>query len=346
MPSLAAVSGVEPAELEPRLRSLVRRELLTLDVDPRSPERGQYAFVQGLIAEVAYATLARRDRRERHLAAARYFEGVGDDELAGILASHYVSAHEASAPGAEADAVAAQARLALRAAADRAAALGGHEQAVSYLGPGACRSRPTRASVLRSRSAARRRPESPAATRSPKRLHVRRWTSAITLDDQVGVARARGALGIVLISQSRIPEAIAETEHALADLPEEAPVEVRAELLARLARAYYRGLEDVRAVEVAEEALKLSEPRLLDGITAEAFIARGTALTSMYRPHRVACPAARRGRSRARDRECLVRIACHQQPLQRARRGGRGRRPRDRCERVRSWHGEWAASRT
>ena len=134
LPSLAAVSGTEPAELEPRLRSLVRRELLTLDVDPRSPERGQYAFVQGLIAEVAYATLARRDRRERHLAAARYFEGVGDDELAGILASHYVSAHEASAAGPEADAVAAQARLALRGAADRAAALGGHEQAVSYLG--------------------------------------------------------------------------------------------------------------------------------------------------------------------------------------------------------------------
>src|ERR1019366_1485428 len=43
---LSAVSGVGEAELEPRLRSLVRRELLTLETDPRSPERGQYAFVQ------------------------------------------------------------------------------------------------------------------------------------------------------------------------------------------------------------------------------------------------------------------------------------------------------------
>ena len=49
---------------------------------PRSPERGQYGFVQALIREVAYGTMARRDRRARHLAAARYFESLGDDELA------------------------------------------------------------------------------------------------------------------------------------------------------------------------------------------------------------------------------------------------------------------------
>ncbi len=73
--ALAAVNGAEEADLEPRLRSLVRRELLRLDVDPRSPERGQYVFVQGLIREVAYGTLARRDRRARHLAAAPLLRG-------------------------------------------------------------------------------------------------------------------------------------------------------------------------------------------------------------------------------------------------------------------------------
>ena len=55
--ALAAVSGTDEADLEPRLRALVRRELLTLEADPRSPERGQYAFVQALIREVAYGTL-------------------------------------------------------------------------------------------------------------------------------------------------------------------------------------------------------------------------------------------------------------------------------------------------
>ncbi len=130
---LAAVSGVDPSELEPRLRDLVRRELLVQSVDPRSPERGQYAFVQALIREVAYNTLARADRKTRHLAAARYFESLGSDELAGALAGHYLAAHANAAPGGEADALAAQARIALRAAADRALALGAHDQAVAFL---------------------------------------------------------------------------------------------------------------------------------------------------------------------------------------------------------------------
>ena len=130
---LAAISGPDAAELEPRLRGLVRREIFEVEADPRSPERGQYGFVQSLIREVAYGTLAKRERRTRHLAAARYFEALGEDELAGALASHYLAAHEASAEGAEADAVAIQARLALSGAADRAVALGGHEQAVAFL---------------------------------------------------------------------------------------------------------------------------------------------------------------------------------------------------------------------
>ena len=130
---LAAVSGLDPVVLEPRLRALVRRELLVQQVDPRSPERGQYAFVQALIREVAYNTLARRDRKVRHLAAARFFESLETDELAGALAGHYLSAHEYAVAGPEADALAAQARVALRGAAERAVALGAHAQAVAFL---------------------------------------------------------------------------------------------------------------------------------------------------------------------------------------------------------------------
>src|SRR6185369_2221296 len=48
---LAAVAGQAPAGVETRLRALVRRELLVLDDNPRSPERGQYGFVQALIRE-------------------------------------------------------------------------------------------------------------------------------------------------------------------------------------------------------------------------------------------------------------------------------------------------------
>ncbi|HEX7398422.1 MAG TPA: adenylate/guanylate cyclase domain-containing protein [Candidatus Limnocylindrales bacterium] len=110
---LAAVSGLASEELEKRLGGLVRRELLALDVDPRSPERGQYGFVQSLIREVAYNTLAKRDRKVRHLAAARFFESLATDELAGGLASHYLAAQRLAGDGAEADALAAQARISL-----------------------------------------------------------------------------------------------------------------------------------------------------------------------------------------------------------------------------------------
>ncbi len=130
---LAAVAGIAETELEPRLRAFLRRELLVLDVDARSPERGQYSFVQSLIREVAYNTLARKDRKTRHLAAARYFEALGSEELAGGLAGHYLAAQKLAGDPTEAAALAAQARVALRGAAERAASLGSHEQAIVFL---------------------------------------------------------------------------------------------------------------------------------------------------------------------------------------------------------------------
>ena len=63
-----------------------------MEIDPRSPERGQYAFVQALIREVAYNTLSKKDRKAKHLAAARWFESLGNEELAierlGFARSH------------------------------------------------------------------------------------------------------------------------------------------------------------------------------------------------------------------------------------------------------------------
>ena len=131
--ALAAVGGLEPDELVGRLRALVRREMLTLEADPRSPEHGQYGFIQGLIREVAYGTLAKRDRRRMHVAAARYFESLDDEGIAGALAEHYLAAYRAQPDGPEGAAVAAQARLALRGAADRARSLGSYVQATRFL---------------------------------------------------------------------------------------------------------------------------------------------------------------------------------------------------------------------
>ena len=57
----------------------------------------------------------------------------GEDGAPGALAAQYLAAWTASAGGPEADALAGQARIALRSAAERAAALGSMEQAVALL---------------------------------------------------------------------------------------------------------------------------------------------------------------------------------------------------------------------
>ena len=117
--------------MEEHLRDLVQREFLSLDTDPRSPEQGQYGFVQGLIGEVAYATLSRRDRSAKHLVVARHLAALEDNELTAVVAFHYVEAHRAAPEGQEAAPIAAGARDWLSRAGRRALSLGSPEQALA-----------------------------------------------------------------------------------------------------------------------------------------------------------------------------------------------------------------------
>ena len=69
---VAALVGRDEADVEGSSAGLVRKEVLTLQADPRSPERGQYGFLQDLLKRVAYETLSKRERKARHLAAAAH----------------------------------------------------------------------------------------------------------------------------------------------------------------------------------------------------------------------------------------------------------------------------------
>ncbi|HTY72284.1 MAG TPA: adenylate/guanylate cyclase domain-containing protein [Actinomycetes bacterium] len=130
--AVCAVSGRPADEVEPRLRALVGKEVLDVDVDPRSAERGQYRFVQSVIQEVAYATLSKAARRSKHLAVARFYAERDEEELAGIIASHYLDAYRAEPSAPDAEDIAGQARDHLRRAAERALSLGSPEAAVGY----------------------------------------------------------------------------------------------------------------------------------------------------------------------------------------------------------------------
>lgn len=279
---LAAVSGRDHPELEGRLRGLVRAELLEQTADPRSPERGQYRFVQSLIREVAHGTLARRERRARHLAAARYFESLGDDELAAVVATHYLAAYEASANGIEREAVAAQARQALRGAAQRAATLGAHDQAVAYLKQALdVTSDPAEQGDLLIRAATSA--DAGASYSAAEELAHRAIEAYQGIHDQAGVALASALLGQALVDAGQTRAAIAVLDTALAGLPASGADAVRAGLLANLSRALFRHDEPVRAIEVADQALALAERLDLRELIAETFINKAAALADLGR---------------------------------------------------------------
>ena len=96
--ALVAVSGRPESEVQAGLAELVRREVLQVSTDRLSPQRGDHRFTQEMLRQVAYATLARRDRKARHLAAAEYLRSTfADDgeEVMDIVARHYLDALEA-----------------------------------------------------------------------------------------------------------------------------------------------------------------------------------------------------------------------------------------------------------
>ena len=282
--ALAAVSGIDEPAHEPRLRGLVRRELLTLQSNPRSPERGQYAFVQALVREVAYNTLAKRDRKVRHLAAARYFEALGADELAGALAGHYLAAWRNAPEGAEADAVAAQARIALRAAAERAVALGSHAQAVAFLEQAlSVTTDPADQALLLERAG---RSASLAADHDAAERYLVRATDIYRgLGDRPATARTIAELGAALIDGMRHGRTLAILEPAAAEFADLVGDPGAIALDSQLARALFLGRQHQRGVEVADRALAAAERGDLVALVADTLVTRGSALSMLGRSY-------------------------------------------------------------
>ena len=138
---LSAVSGEEG--LDGVLSALVRKEILGIQSDRLSPERGQYRFVQGVVRQVAYSTQSRRDRKLRHLAAADFLgtQLEESDGLAVVIAQHLLDAVDASSTGDEdVHELSRRATALLEIAAARARALGAPAEAQRLLATALARS--------------------------------------------------------------------------------------------------------------------------------------------------------------------------------------------------------------
>jgi len=277
LPGLLSMSGLDPDTLATRLKALVRRELLRLETDPRSPERGQYVFVQALIREVAYNALAKRDRKSRHLAAARFFESLETDEIAGGLAGHYLAAYRNSAEGAEADAVAAQARIALMAAAQRAIGLGSHDQALAFLDQAlTVTTDPAESARLLERAGDA---ASAGGRYEAAEDRLRRAISAHReLGDRRAIASATAVLGRALISGRHGDVALPLLEAASAEFADIDDAPALAALGGQLARAHFLTGNLLRAIEIADPVLRTAQHLDMVPIVADTLVTKGSAL--------------------------------------------------------------------
>ncbi len=305
--ALAVVAGTDEATVAEQLRNLVRREFLTVDSDPRSPERGQFGFVQGVVREVAYGTLSKRDRRAKHLASAHHFESAGDEELAGLVATHYLEAYRATGDGAERGEIAALARRWLERAADRALSLGSTEQALVYAEQAVdvTPEGPERAALLCLASKAAR-----MATENDRAIvHA---TEAVHLYEEAGDPISAGRATVELLRANRVreqgyTEAIEKGRQVLASFPASSPAsspastpastpvsvpdsgaeDVRAQLAMAIADLYQGSGDNERALDFAEQAVSIAE-RLDDtALFGRTLGARAGALFSLGR-HREA----------------------------------------------------------
>jgi class 3 adenylate cyclase/tetratricopeptide (TPR) repeat protein len=280
---LATMIGLPISRVEGLLEPLVHREVLEIESDPRSPQRGRYRFVQSMIREVAYQRLTREERRVRHIRAAEYLDGLGEIELAGAIASHYMDAHRVSDDAAGDSPLAAEAATALSEAAARAAGLHSHEQALSMIEHALSLEVDPAEQVSLWQRAARS-----AGALAHHDVAIDYARRALDWHQQNGTAdstaEAAWLVGNVLSHAYRPIDAIPVLEPIVAadpDLGATSTVRVAAEL----ARAYLLALRDAEAAEMSDRAIARAEQAGLEETVVDLLITRGTALGDLGRLH-------------------------------------------------------------
>jgi len=258
---VAAIGSVAEESLAPVLERLVRKELLTIDLDPRSPERGQYGFLQALVQHVAYETLARRERGRLHRAAAGYLErdaGIDPDEIAEVIAAHYRDAFEADPTGAEGAESRRAACAWLERAGERAASLGAPDDGQRAFDDAASVAEDPleRARLLERAGRLALQADRMLEAEERLRASVETFTGA---GDPHAAARSAASLGLALWQLDRSDEALATLRPAFDALAGDEHDVDFGRLAAELARIEFYAGDLKRAREHIELALDVAE---------------------------------------------------------------------------------------
>ena len=281
--AVAFLSGLSETELEPILASLTRKEVLGVQADPRSPEHGQFGFLQDLLRRVAYETLSRGDRKAKHLAAAAYLEDAwGEHEVVEVVASHYLDAYEAAPEAADASEIRAKAGEQLARAGERAASLGASEEGERYFAQAAeLADDPLRKAELAEQAG--RMAWLGARLESARALLEEAHDAFEAHGLRKQAALVSAVLGEIDFREGHPPRAVARLEAALGELEEEEPDADVATVAAQLGRFLVLDRQLERAAPHLERALELAEALGLPEVFAQALTSKSLLFTTRNR---------------------------------------------------------------
>ena len=284
--AVAALSGLPANRLDELLAALVRKEFLSIQSDPRAPDHGQYGFLQSLVQKVAYDTLAKKDRRVRHLAAAEHLEQAwtGDeDEIVEVIAAHYAEAYRSAPDEPGAEPVRERARETITRAGRRAQQLAAPRSARGYFlsAAGLADTDEERAALLELAGtmasvsasfdeAMSDLEEAEALFRSRGRTH--------------DAARVSARIGDVSLLTSKLDDALVRLTSAFDILKHDEPDEDLAVLAAQLGRLHFFSGHLDEAADTIELALGVAESLWLPETISEAMNTKGLIASSNGRP--------------------------------------------------------------
>jgi class 3 adenylate cyclase/tetratricopeptide (TPR) repeat protein len=283
---IVAVTGIPEEEVDALLASLLRKEVLSIQADPRSPERGQYSFLQDIVKHVAYETLSKRERKEKHLAAAQYLAtlwgGADEDEIVEVVAAHYLDAWRAAPDAEDAEEIKGTARDMLVRAAERAASLGANAEAQRAY---------ERALELTKdalvQAALHERAGMMAAAGARAEQAGQHLEQAIDLFESAGethqAARVSAKLAEIAWDRGRLEDGLESMNRAFEVLAGEEPDEDVAALAAQLGRFTFFAGDANRALQRVEAALDMAEALSLPEVLAQALNTKAVVLNARGR---------------------------------------------------------------
>jgi predicted ATPase/class 3 adenylate cyclase len=277
--ALATISGLAEAQIEPILAALVAKEVLTVQADPRSPERGQYAFLQDLVRTVAYETLPKKDRKAMHLSVAEFLQrawGADEAEVVEVVASNYLEAHSLAPDAEDAPRIRELACGMLIRAGERAASLAAPAEARAYFERAAeLTTAPTERAALLERAGRMalqmgRLEQATALLTEAKRLFEgsEQWHPA---------ARIEAGLAEIHFEQGHLDLAIEAARRAYGVLAGDEPDAAFALVTGQFGR--FLALEaDDEANAVIDEALRLAQQLELAEVYSQALSSKAVAI--------------------------------------------------------------------